>query len=351
MNTMPYHVGLTRECFGPDGKLLFDPVALDPLRTAPGVTFEFMDKATPTVTPEQAARYDAVICRGPRVDQTTFAGADCRIRLIARFGAGVDKTDVGACTAAGVIVTNTPDAVRKPVATAILLFILALSHKLFTKDRITRAGRWAERTNFMGEGLSGKTVGSIGLGNIAQEMFRMLKPWNMRYIGYSRNPDCAQMQALGVGVVDKDAVFRRADFVCLNLPLTDQTRGMIGEHELGLMKPTAYFINTARGAIVDERALFQILQNRRIAGAALDVFEQEPPLPDNPIFALDNVIVTPHSIAATDECNREIASSAIRSALCLARGEAPVHVVNKAVLNHPQLCAFIDLRRKGRSDP
>ncbi len=346
MIAMPYHVGLTHECFGPDGKLLFDPIALEPLRTTPGVTFEFMDKATPTVTPEQAARYDAIICRGPRVDQTTFTGMDRRVRLIARFGAGVDKTDVGACTAAGVIVTNTPDAVRKPVATAILLFILALSHKLFTKDRITRAGRWAERTNFMGEGLSGKTVGSIGLGNIAQEMFRMLKPWNMRYIGYSRNPDRAQMQALGVEPVDKDAVFRRADFVCLNLPLTDQTRRMIGEHELGLMKPAAYFINTARGAIVDEQALYRILKNRRIAGAALDVFEQEPTPPDNPILTLDNVIVTPHSLAATDECNREIASSAVRSVLHLANGDIPVHVVNKAVLDHPKLRAFIDLRRR-----
>jgi D-3-phosphoglycerate dehydrogenase len=345
MIAKPYHVGLTRECFGPDGKLVFDPIALEPLRAAPGVTFEFMDKATPSVTPEQAAQYDAIICRGPLVDRASLSGMDRRVRLIARFGAGVDKTDIDACTEAGVIVTNTPDAVRRPVASVILLLILALSHKLLAKDRITRTGRWAERMNFMGEGLTGKTVGSLGLGNIAQEMFRILRPFDMRFIGYSRNPDRSRMHALGVELTDKEAVFSRADFVCINTPLTAETRRMIGDRELGLMKPSAYFINTARGAVVDEQALYRALKDRRIAGAALDVFEQEPTPPDNPILTLDNVIVTPHSLCITDESYRNIAQSAIGSALELARGEIPVHVVNRSVLDHPELRAFIDSRR------
>jgi phosphoglycerate dehydrogenase-like enzyme len=255
MISAPYRVGLTRQCFEPAGKLVFDPAALEPLRHTPGVTFEFIAEATPSLTPDQAARYDAIVCRGPRVDGASLAGRHRRLRLVARFGAGVDKTDVEACTDAGVIVTNTPEAVRRPVATSIMLLVLALSHKLFVKDRITREGRWNERTDFMGEGLTGKTVGSIGLGSIAQEMFRLLRPLDMRFIGYSRNPNRSLLDELGVETVDLDSVFRRADFVCLNLPLTAETRRMIGERELSLMKPTAYFINTARGPIVDEQAL------------------------------------------------------------------------------------------------
>ena len=202
---------------------------------------------------------------------------------------------------------------RRPVATSILLLILALSHKLLTKDRITRAGRWAETTRHMGDGLTGKTVGSLGVGNIGRELFRLLAPLDMVHLAcdpYVKPEDTA---TLGVRLTDKDKVLRESDFVCLNTPLTPETRHLVGDREFSLMKPTAYLINTARGPVVDEKAIYKELAERRIAGAALDVFEQEPIAADNPLLQLDNIIVTPHSICWTDEFFRNNAESAFRS--------------------------------------
>jgi phosphoglycerate dehydrogenase-like enzyme len=140
-------------------------------------------------------------------------------------------------------------------------------------------------------------------------------------------------------LAEKDTVLRESDFVCINTPLTPETRRMVGEREFSLMKPTAYFINTARGPIVDEKALYTALAERRIAGAALDVFEQEPVTPDNPLLKLDNVIVTPHSICWTDEFFRNNAESAFRSVIAVARHQKPTYVVNRDVLTHPDVQA------------
>lgn len=341
-----FRVGLTRDCLGLDGKPTFDPVALEPLKHARGVEFEFIDEYTPSITQQQAARYDAIVVQKPRVERASLTGNDRRLGVVARFGVGFDAVDVGACTEAGVMLTNTPDGVRRPVATIILLFILALSHKLFVKDRITRDGRWNERTNHMGEGLSGKTVGSIGVGSIGREAFRLLAPLGMTHIGHDPYAKQADMDEIRLKLVDRDTLLRTSDFVCINTPLSEETRHLVGARELGLMKPTAYLINTARGPIVDEKALYQALRARKIAGAALDVFDQEPTPPDNPILKLDNVIVTPHSLCWTDECFRGIASSAIGSILSVARGEAPVNVVNRDVLAHPDVRALLAARRK-----
>jgi phosphoglycerate dehydrogenase-like enzyme len=262
------------------------------------------------------------------------------------MGVGYDSVDVKACTENGVILTNTPDGVRRPVATSILTLILALSHKIFTKDTITRTGRWTETTNHMGVGLTGKTVGSIGVGNIGSELFRLLAPLDMQHIAfdpYAKPEDCAKLR---VRLMDKEDVFREADFVCINTPLTPETRGFIGAREFALMKPAAYFINTARGPIVDEKALYAALAERRIAGAALDVFEVEPIAQDNPLLALDNVIVTPHSICWTDEFFRNNAESAFRSVVAVATGATPAFVVNRDVLQHENMRArLVDQHR------
>src|SRR5262249_3963563 len=145
--------------------------------------------------------------------------------------------------------------------------------------------------------------------------------------------------ALRVRLTDKETVFRESDFVCVNTPLTPETRGFIGAREFSLMKPTAYFINTARGPIVEEKALHAALSERRIAGAALDVFQQEPIAPDNPLLKLDNVILTPHSICWTDEFFRNNAESAFRSVVAVATGKTPAFVVNRDVLEHPSVRA------------
>ena len=326
-----FRIGITRDTLREDGTSIFDPLALE-IFDREHLQWEFLHENVRELTAAHAAAYEALCVLNPRVTAATVSGPDRRVQIVARMGVGYDSVDVAACTANGVILTNTPDGVRRPVATSVLLLILALSHKLLTKDRITRAGRWAETTMHMGMGLSGKTVGSIGVGNIGSELFRLLAPLNLVHIAYDPYAKSEDAEKLRVRLTDKDTVFRESDFVCINTPLTPETRHMIGERELSQMKPTAYLINTARGPIVEERALHAALAGRRIAGAALDVFEQEPIGADHPFVGLDNVILTPHSICWTDEFFRNNAESAFRSVVAVARGETPTFVVNRDVL-------------------
>src|SRR5829696_4109373 len=172
----------------------------------------------------------------------------------------------------------TPDGVRRPVAVTVLTLMLALASRLFAKDRITRMGPagWAMRSDYMGLGLTGRTLGLLGVGNIGAEVLRLAAPLDMRFIAHDPYIDPAKARALGADLVDLDTLFREADFVSINVPLGERTRGLVGARLLGLMKPTAYLINTARGPIVDQRALHEALASGRIAGAGLDVFEVEP---------------------------------------------------------------------------
>ena len=326
-----FTVGITRDTVRADGTPIFDPAALD-IFTQAGLHAEFLADDVKEVTAAHAAQYDALCVFNPKVTAATLSGPDRRVKIIARMGVGYDSVDVAACTANGVMLTNTPDGVRRPVATTILLLILALSHKLMTKDAITRAGRWTETTRHMGVGLSGKTVGSLGVGNIGGEVYRLLAPLDMRHIAFDPYMKADVAAQLRVTLTDKDTVLRESDFVFINMPLTPETRGIVGARELALMKPTAYLINTSRGPIVQEKAMYAALAEHRIAGAALDVFEQEPIAPDNPLLTLENIIVTPHSICWTDEFFRNNAESAFRSVVAVSRGETPTFVVNRDVL-------------------
>ena len=335
---MSFSVGITRDTLRADGSSIFDPRALQMFDEAK-LQWEFIADDVKELTAAHGARYDALCVLNPKVPAAVVSGPDKRITIVARMGVGYDSVDVKACTENGVIVTNTPDGVRRPVATAILALILAVSHKLATKDALTRTGRWSETTNHMGVGLTGKTVGSIGVGNIGGELFRLLAPLDMVHIAcdpYAKADDAAKLR---VRLTDKETVFREADFVCVNTPPTPETRGFIGSRELSLMKPTAYFINTARGPIVEEKALYAALAEKRIAGAALDVFEVEPVARDNPLLTLENVIVTPHSICWTDEFFRNNAESAFRSVVAVATGKTPTFVVNRDVLQYKDVRA------------
>jgi D-3-phosphoglycerate dehydrogenase len=343
MSSSQFRIGITRDMLREDGTTVFDARALRILDEAQ-LEWEFVSENVKELTAEHAARYDAVCVLRPRVTAATLSGADRRLRIVARTGVGYDTIDVAACTASGVILTNTPDGVRRPVATSVLLLMLALSHKLFVKDRITRAGRWAETTMHMGVGLTGRTIGSLGVGNIGSELFRLLAPLDMTHLAFDPYAKAEDAAKLRVRLTDKDTVMRESDFVCINCPLTPDTRHMVGERELALMKPTAYLINTARGPIIDEQAIFRTLKERRIAGAALDVFEQEPAGADNPLMQLDNIIVTPHSICWTDEFFRGNAESAFRAVLAVSRGQTPTYVVNRDVLTHPEVQARLGAR-------
>jgi phosphoglycerate dehydrogenase-like enzyme len=257
---------------------------------------------------------------------------------VARFGVGYDTVDVAACTEAGIALTITPPGVRRPVAVAILTLLLALAGKLMDKDRLTRLGPegYAQRNAYMGVGLIGRTLASVGVGNIGSEMFRIAAPLGMRFIAHDPYADPALAADLGVTLVDLDAVFQEGDFVTINCPLSPETNHLVNAGRIALMKPTAYLINTARGPVVDQAALTEALKNRRIAGAGLDVQEQEPPDAADPLLKLDNVILAPHALCWTDQCFAGIGASAIRSVLDVAEGRVPGGLVNKAVLANPR---------------
>jgi phosphoglycerate dehydrogenase-like enzyme len=342
----PFIVGVTRDFLSPDGRMAFGDIGLARLAETPGVRWEFLSDDVVELTREQADAYDALLVLAPRVTARTLAGAR-RLAIIARFGVGYDSVDVEACTQNAVALTITPDGVRRPVAAAALTFLLALSHKLLVKDRLTREGRWAEKLNHMGMGVTGRTLGAIGFGNIGREIFRLAAPLEMRHLAADPFAKAADATAAGVALVELEALLRESDYVVVCCSLSEGTRHLIDDSRLALMKPTAYLINVARGPIVDQAALVAALRERRIAGAGLDVFEQEPIDPADPLLSLDNVILAPHALCWTDECFRGNGQSAIRSILDVAAGRAPQNVVNMSVLGLP---AFQEkLRRYARA--
>src|SRR6185312_11136102 len=237
-------------------------------------------------------------------------------------------------TRAGIPLVITPDGVRRPVAVSIIAMMLALTGKLTIKDRLTREGPdgFNRRARHMGFGLVGRTLGSLGIGNIGAEMFRMAKPFDMVFIAHDPYASPEIARGLGVELVELDEVFRRSDVLAINCPLTDHTRHLVNAARLALMKPTAFLINTARGPIVDQMALTAVLQDERIAGAGLDVFEVEPPLADDPLLRLDNVILTPHALCWTDQMFAGNGAADVRAVLDIQHGRVPRGVVNRDVL-------------------
>jgi phosphoglycerate dehydrogenase-like enzyme len=333
-----FRVGVTRDFLGADGRVSFGDVGLGRLDEAPGVEWEFLAEDRRELDAELVRDYDALLVLTPRVTAATLAGTD-RLVIIARFGVGYDSVDVEACTRSGVLLTITPDGVRRPVATSLITLVLALAQKLLVKDRLTRDGRWVERGAHMGLGLTGRVLGLIGLGSIGREAARLAQAFDLRVLAHDPYVTPAEATAVGVELVDLPTLLRTADFVGITCALTPETRHLIDGERLSLMKPTAYLVNVARGPIVDQAALTAALRAGRIQGAALDVFEQEPVDPDDPILRLDNVIVTPHAICWTDECFLGNGRGAVGSILDVAAGLTPRHVVNRAALEHPRVKA------------
>jgi D-3-phosphoglycerate dehydrogenase len=221
-----FRVGITADVLSSDGEPIFGREVLG-LLDADGIAWEYMEQAPDGLTPAQAARYDAVCAMLTRVTPASLAGPDRRLKLIARFGVGYDTIDVPACTAAGVLLTIAPDGVRRPVATSALTFVLMLAQKVLIKDRLTRNGRWSEKLDHIGTGLTGRTLGSIGLGNIGAELFRIARPLEMNGIAHDPYADPALAAALGVRLVDLETLFRESDFLAVNCPLSDATRGLV----------------------------------------------------------------------------------------------------------------------------
>lgn len=327
-----FRIGITADVLKSDGLPIFGKEALA-LLDAPGIEWEYMDETSADISAVHASRYDAICAMTTRVTQSSLSGKDLRLKLIARFGVGYDSIDVPACSAAGVLLTIAPDGVRRPVATSALTLVLMLAQQVLIKDRLTRSGRWNEKMDYIGTGLTGRTLGSIGIGNIGAELFRIAKPLDMRFIAHDPAVDPAFAASLGVTLVDIETLFRDSDFLTVNCPLNERTRGLVDARKIALMKPSAYLVNTARGPIVDEKALYAALAGGQIAGAGLDVFEQEPTPANNPLLKLENVVVTPHGICFTDECMRGLAESAFRAAIDVAAGREPPFIVNPQALS------------------
>jgi phosphoglycerate dehydrogenase-like enzyme len=281
-------------------------------------------------------QFDAILSLALKITAESLRGVD-RLVLVARWGVGYDMIDVPALTDAGIALTINPNAVRRPVAEAILTLIFALSKDLPELDRAVRHGRWRGNLRRLGVGVVGKVLGSVGCGNIARELFRIAASLGFgRFIAYDPYVAAETARSVGVDLVSLEDVFRQSDYVTINTLLNESTRGMIGEQQFRMMKPSAYFINTARGPIVDQRALTVALRENRIAGAGIDVFEKEPIDPDDPLLALDNVILSPHALAWTEEIARDNTIESCDHILSVSRGEVPEGLVNREVLANPR---------------
>ena len=320
-----YRVGLPSALRRADGSNHFPSYDVSTLQ---GEGFELAEfKSASPLPAATVAGYDTLILLGERIVPDSFPG-DGRLAHIARMGVGYDTVDTDACTQNDVVLTITPDAVRRPMAVACLSLMLALTGRLFTKDRLTRQGPegWAERTQHHGMGLIGRTLGVVGLGNIGAEFVRLARPLDMNVIACDPYVDAELAEDLGVHLVDLETVFREADVVSLNCPLSDDTRHLANAERIGWMKPTAYLINTARGPVTDQAALYEALKNNRIAGAGLDVLDPEPSATAEPIHELDNVILAPHLGYVTEEIFRTFYGQQVECVAAYLKGE-PVRVI------------------------
>ena len=332
-----FKVGITRDILDSRNQPAFGLEALKILDGAADIEWEYLPQKLAALGPHEGARYDAIYVNAARVPAAVVAGPECRVRVIARHGVGYDSVDVAAMTAAGVLVTNTPAAMPRPVATIALTFMLALAGKLFLKDKLARAGRWNERMDHMGIGLTGRTLGVVGAGGIGRELLRMAAAFDLRLLAADPYANSVELGYIGARKVDLAPLLAESDFVVVTCLLNEETRHLIGAAQFAQMKRSAYFINVARGPIVDEPALIAALKGGVIAGAATDVFEQEPVDPANPLLTMDNVIVSPHSLCWTDECFHNMASIGLKSIVDALGGRRPEYVVNREVLTHPRL--------------
>ena len=337
-DTNEFRVGLTSDFLAPDGSPVFGDIGLDSLNEQTNLTVDVMPNYGAELPRTVAADYDAILVLSPSVTFETL-GDGCRLSLIARFGVGYDNVDVKACSANDVMLTITPDGVRRPVAVSALTLVLALAHRLQAKDRLTRHGGWNQKLDHMGIGLTGRTLGLVGFGNIGREIARVFAPLEMRLIASDPYATAESAVECGVELLDLETLLSESDFVVLCCALTDSTRHLLNDRRLALMKETAFLINIARGPVVDQQALTAILQEKRIAGAALDVFEHEPIANNDPLLSMDNVLLTPHAVCWTDELFRGSAESACRAIRDTAAGQIPENVVNQKVVTSEKLQA------------
>jgi phosphoglycerate dehydrogenase-like enzyme len=344
-----FRVALSGDFLDAAGNVAYGDIGLDCLASQPYMRPRFVIELAPRpddpgywsrlysleVAADHITDLDGLIVLRPWVTKRTFAAGASNLVVIGRSGAGYDKIDLIACTEHNVAVFNAPQALNHSTASSALLFMLALAKRLPDQVRVVRAGHWDRQPQVLGGEIRGRALGIIGVGHTGRELARLVEPFGMRILAFSPHAEPAVAQSLGIRLTSMEEVMAQSDFVSLHCRLTPATRRMIGAAQLALMKPTAYFINVARGELVDQSALVDALRDRRIAGAGLDVFEVEPIPSDDPLVGLNNVILTPHWSASTSDVwlatGRAMADGMLRA----ARGELPENIVNPEVTNQP----------------
>lgn len=277
-----------------------NPEALAVLRAKEGVDVHAPGKMTREQTLAAVPEADALIIRsGTTVDRDLLAAAS-RLKVIARAGVGVDNVDLAACTAQGIVVMNTPGGNTIATAELALGLLLALLRHIPQADASVRAGRW-DRKAFVGTELAGKTVGIIGFGRVGRAFSQRIQGFDVKEVAYDPFVPEHVARHLGLSLVALDELLACADFISLHAHVTDETRGLINKETIAKMKDGVYIVNVARGVLVNSADLADAIKSGKVAGAAIDVYDQEPPPPDNPLLNLPNVIYTPHLGASSNE--------------------------------------------------
>ena len=340
--------------FDVNGNFVLPGTGLDLLENVPAIESGIMKEQSPQpgettysdrlysleVTSQHVANANGIVICRPWVKPSAFANGASNLVVIGRAGAGYDKIDLNACTANDVLVYNCPNTLVHSTASAALTFILALAKRLPEHERMARTGRWDRQAEITGDDLPGQTLGIVGLGHTGAELARLVAPFQMRVLAYSPRADANKAKDLGVTLVPNlEDIFRESDFISLHSRLEPHTHGLIGEKEFRLMKPTAYFINVARGELVQQEALVRGLREGWIRGAALDVFQEEPLPADDPLTNLDNVILAPHWLPATRQALQLTLAAVAAGMRRAASGGIPDNVLNPAVLERPMFRA------------
>ncbi|MBN1402616.1 MAG: hydroxyacid dehydrogenase [Anaerolineae bacterium] len=321
MSQPEYHVLIIATTLKPQGLELLEPVAR--LTRLP-------DYATPETLVPLMGDVDAVLSRSGSFSRVVIEAAP-KLKIISRHGVGCDNIDVAACNEHGVIISTSGDANSEAVSEHTMALLLSAARMLPFADRSIRAGIW-DRGSVRSVELRGKTLGLVGLGRIGSRVAHHAQGFDMRVLAYDPYATPEMARAAHAELTDLESVLRQADFVSLHAPLTPETRHLIGAAELALMKPDAILVNTSRGGLVDEAALCEALAEKRIAGAALDVFEQEPLEPDSPLRSLDNVVLAPHLGGTTEEALVRLSVRAAENIMRVLQDERPAGVHNPEVL-------------------
>jgi phosphoglycerate dehydrogenase-like enzyme len=339
-----FKLGLTADLSTADGGTAFGGACIDGLGRS--VATSFLPSNAGALGPADLAGFHGIVHFSGRVTEGSLQAAT-DLLVIARLGVGLDQIDLEACTRRGVLVSITPVAVSRPMAHGAIALLLALAHNIPSKERAAHLGEWGRRTQLQGKGVEGRVLGIVGFGRIGREIARLASPLGMQVLAYGPRLSPSAAAEMGVHALSLEQLLREADYICLCCPLNTETRGLLSRQRLALIRPDAYLVNVARGELVDQDALVEAIAQRRIAGAALDVFAPEPLPAEHPLLRLENVIITPHAVGYTETLLDGMMAEACTAVRSVVLGGLPEHVANPEVQDHPVLRRRLNERRSG----